>query len=187
MKKIVFTSLLSILVLTLVISCKKTIQAIFPSAETPLPELIYTLPPVNNPLIPLHTTFPLPRVEQSFNLDSIVRVNTGNNFGAGDITSVKIKELKMKIVSGADSANNLSNFENASFNFSSTTNSNAIQVATIAFADVYATEKVIPGDGTPELRSYLDGNKLYYDINASIRRYTNKSLKISIIATMIMK
>ncbi len=187
MKKIFLSCILSLFVLSVVTSCKKTVQAIFPGAETPLPELIYTLPPVNNPIIPLYTTFPLPRVEQAFNLDSIVKVNTGNNFGAGDITSVKIKELKMKIVSGADSANNLSNFENASFNFSSTSNSNAIKVASIAFADVYATEKIIPGDGTPELRGYLDGNKLYYDINASIRRYTNKSLKISIIATMIMK
>ncbi len=187
MKKIILSGLLSIFVLSVVTSCKKTVKAIFPGAETPLPELIYTLPPVNNPIIPLYTTFPLPKVEQSFNLDSIVKVNTGNNFGSGDITSVKIKSLTMKIVAGADSANNLSNFETASFNFSSSSNTTPVQVANISFENVYSIEKVIPGDGTPELRGYLDGNKLYYDISASIRRYTNKSLKISIIATMIMK
>ena len=187
MRKTLLTLLVATMVIWIVSSCKKTVKAIFPGAETDLPELRYTLPPVNNPIIPLNTTFPLPRVEQPFNLDSIVRANTGNNFGAGDISSVKIKQLTLKIIAGADSANNLSNFNSANFNFSSNSKTTATQVATINFLNVYSTSKTIPGDGTPELRAYLDGNKLYYDINASIRRYTNASLKLSIVATMIMK
>ena len=194
MKKLVLPVVVATLVICAVASCKKTVKAIFPGAESDLPEVVQTMPAIDSVKIgttvisvPLHTPYSLPRIIQHFNLDSIVKVNTGNNFGAADITSVKVKSFRLKIVQYGDSANNLANFECASFNFSSSTKSDAIKVATVNFVDAFTLEKVISGDGTPELRPYLDGTELYYDISASLRRHTKKSIKISIIATVTMK
>lgn len=195
MKKLVLPVLVATFVICAFASCKKTVKAIFPGAETDLPEVVQTMPAIDSiritgyPAIPvpLHTPYSLPIIIQHFNLDSIVKVNTGNNFGAADITSVKVKSFKLKIVQYGDSANNLANFESASFNFSSNTKSDPIKVATVNFVDAFSLEKVISGDGTPELRPYLDGTELYYAISASLRRHTKKSIKISIIATVTMK
>lgn len=195
MKKILLTLLVATMVLGVVTSCKKTVKAIFPEQTFDLPEVLDTLPKLDSirvsgfPVteVPLHTTFTLPRITQHFNMDSIVRANTGNNFGAGDITSVKVKEFRLKIVSGFDANNNLSNFETASFNFSSNSNATATKVATVNFDNVYSVEKVISGDGTPELRSYLNGTELYYDISASLRKHTDRIMRVSIIATLTMK
>ena len=194
MKKLVLPVVVATLVICAVASCKKTVKAIFPGAESDLPEVVQTMPAIDSVKIgttvisvPLHTPYSLPRIIQHFNLDSIVKVNTGNNFGAADITSVKVKSFRLKIVQYGDSANNLANFESASFNFSSNTKSDPIKVATVNFVDAFSLDKVISGDGTPELRPYLDGTELYYDISASLRRHTKKSIKISIIATVTMK
>lgn len=194
MKKLVLPVVVATLVICAVASCKKTVKAIFPGAESDLPEVVQTMPAIDSVKIgttvisvPLHTPYSLPRIIQHFNLDSIVKVNTGNNFGAADITSVKVKSFRLKIVQYGDSANNLANFESASFNFSSSTKSDPIKVATVNFVDAFSLDKVISGDGTPELRPYLDGTELYYDISASLRRHTKKSIKISIIATVTMK
>lgn len=187
MKKLVLPVIIASVVLLVMSSCKKTVKAIFPGAETPLPELQYTLDSIYAIAFPVDTTLVLPLVEQPFFLDSIVKVNTGNNFGAGDITSVKIKQLDLKLISGAYPTNNLSNFDNVSFKFSSSSNSNAIKVASVYFSSSDYTSKVIPGDGTPELRGYLDGNKLYYEISLKIKKKLEHKMKFSIIATMVMK
>ena len=195
MKKTFLAILIASLALVTISSCKKTVKALFPGATTDLPEVMNTLPTLDSlrlapyPVteLPLHTAFPLPQITQHFNLDSIVKANTGNNFGAGDITSVKLNQIKLKILTGADANNNISNFESAAFSFSSSSNSTPTTVTNVSFADVYATEKTIPGDNSLELRPYLSGTELYYNVSASLRRHTTHPIKISIIATVTMK
>ena len=206
MKKILLTLLVAVMVLGAVTSCKKTVKAIFPEQTFDLPEVVNDLPkldsvkidrsglglPDTTVVIPLHTPYDLPTITQHFNMDSIVRANTGNNFGAGDISTVKIKEFKLRLVStnpatSPNATNNLANFETASFNFSSNSNTTAIKVATVNFDSTYSVEKVISGDGTPELRTYLNGTELYYNISASLRKHTNRKMRVSIVATLIMK
>ncbi len=197
MKKIVFALIVTLVVIATVSSCKKAaqvIQKVFPEQTADLPEVTDTLPPLDSITLagttvelPLHTPFTLPVITQHFNMDSIVKVNTGNNFGAGDITSVKVKQFKLWIKAWGDSANNLSNFESANFNFSSNTKTDPTQVASVSFPNTYSLEQVVSGSGTPELRAYLDGTELYYVISASLRRHTHKNLKISLIATITMK
>lgn len=198
MRKFILPIVILLAVITVSTSCKKALETaknIFPEQTTDLPEVTDTLPPLDSvrisgfPVteIPLNSVFPLPTVVQPFNLDSIVRSNTGNVFGAGDITSVKVKQFVLKIKAWGDSANNIANFSTASFTFSSNTKTDQLPVASVTFDDSFSLEKIISGNGTPELRPYLGGNELYYNISASLRRHTTKNLKISIIATVTMK
>lgn len=187
MKKILLPVLVTVFAIFLSISCKKTVKAIFPGQDTPLPELQYTLDSIYAILIPVDTLIHLPIVEQPFNLDSTVRSNTGNVFGAGDISSVRIKQIDLNVILGANANNNLSNFSTVSFNFYSSSNSTSINVASVNFNSSDYLSKVIPGDGTPELRPYLDGNKLYYDITLKLHKKLTHKMKFSIIATMTMK
>lgn len=195
MKKILLPVLVSFFAIVVISSCKKTVKALFPETPADLPEVSYTIQALDSirisgfPVteIPLHTPFNLPTYPQHLNIDSIVRLKTGNVFGAGDITSIKVKQFVLKITQYGDSSNNIANFESASFKFSSNTKPDAIQVASVNFPDAFSLQSIINGDGTPELRPYLDGSELYYDITASLRRHTKKKLKISILATITMK
>jgi hypothetical protein len=124
---------------------------------------------------------------QRFNLDSIIKVKTNGEFGIGDISSVKIKQM-VATIANPDAQNNFSNFESARFTFSSNTNTNAQQIASFTFADAYTpTVTYTAPENTPELLPYLNGTELTYNVFGKIRRYTTKALTVSIKVTMKVK
>ena len=195
MKKVICSAIVAIFVIGAMSSCKKALEVVkkvFPPQEFDLPTVLTDpIPAITFP-IPRNTDFDLPPVEQRINVDSIIRVNTGNNFGAGDISSIKLKQITLKIVEGYDAQNNFSNFNHARFSFSSTTNNNKINIANATFsaADAASDTKVIPTPDAPELRSYLsstNADKLYYTVTASVSRYTTQPMRFSIVARLAMK
>src|SRR4051812_20018671 len=102
--QLVFTLLL----LTAVIGgCKKIISSIFPGVDVDTPAITFTLPPV--PIVP-PSELQLGTFTQHFNLDSLIRVKTGDTFSSASVTSIKVSQIKI-VVSGADQQNNLANFE----------------------------------------------------------------------------
>ena len=97
------------MILTGFYSCKKLVAAVFGGTDVNAPEVQVTIP----------TVFIVPPNEMSlgtysfhFNLDSIVRANTGGIFGANVVNSIKVKQVVVNITN-ADQVNNLANFESA--------------------------------------------------------------------------
>src|SRR4051812_44933566 len=107
MKKIIGSVLLVMIIAAGVVGCKKIITAIFPGMDVDVPAITVTIPAIP---FTLPGEFSLGSFKQRFNLDSVVKANTGGAFGAADVSSVKVKQIAFT-VANADQQNNLSNFE----------------------------------------------------------------------------
>ncbi len=160
--------------------CKKIIKKIFQGIDADVPVVSLTLPPI---LFVTPNEVHLRSFSQHFNLDSTVKANTGGAFGADDVSSIKVKQIVFDL-SGADSLNNLSNFESARVTFSSNTDTNAVQIASIIFPDTYAVTYTYIPDNSPDLKPYLNGSNLTYNVYGKIRRITTKPLGLSIKVTL---
>ncbi len=160
-------------------ACKKIIAAIFKGVDVSVPEMQFTIPAIFG-VAP--GEIPLGSFPYKFNLDSVVRANTGGAFGAGSVTSIKIKEVTITVLN-ADQFNNLANFETARITIQSNTNNNPIEFFSVTFPDVFASEYTSPGASNVELVSYLKGTDIVYKMYAKNRRTTSKPLdfKISVI------
>ncbi len=172
-----------------VTGCKKVLKKIFPGLDVNLPEIV-----VDIPYFPLPPGTPVPLGEvafpsytQEFNLDSVIRLTTGDAFNSGDVSSVKVKQIDFK-VANPDQQNNFSNFQSARFTFKSNTNSTAVPIAAFTFADTYiASTSYTATDDTPELRPYLNGTKLIYRVYGKLRRYPTKGLQLSVAVKVRVK
>ncbi|GEO08582.1 hypothetical protein [Segetibacter aerophilus] len=192
MKKVAGSVLLLVLIISAITSCKKIINSVFPGVDVDVPEVVFTVPAPP----PLPPGFPVPTSEQaigslsqSFNLDSAVKAKTNGQFGAGDVTSVKIKQIIFNM-SNADELNNFSNFESARFTFASNASQNTpeIEVASLTFPQTNTSVVTYTApDNAPELRPYLNGTKLTYNVYGKLRRYTTKAISISVKVTMKVK
>ena len=195
MKKVIGSVLLVMVIVSGVVGCKKIINSIFQGVDVDVPEVTFTVPAPPTP--PPGTTLPpVPTSEgtigskvQSFNLDSAVKAKTNGEFGAGDVTSVKMKQIVMTIAN-PDEQNNFSNFESARFTFASNAGANTpeVQVASFTFptTNTSTVTYTAPENGA-ELRAYLNGNQLTYNVYGKLRRYTTKALTVSVKVTMKVK
>ncbi|MDQ6812656.1 MAG: hypothetical protein M3040_02780 [Bacteroidota bacterium] len=191
MKKLVVLVLLLAAIAGGVGGCKKIIDSIFSGVDADVPEVTFNIPYV---AVPAGTPVPtdersIGTLTQSFDLDSTIRAKTNGQFGAGDVTSVKIKQIVMNMPN-ADDQNNFSNFESARFTFASNAGQNTpeLEVASFMFPQANtSTMTYVAPDNAPELRPYLNGNKLTYNVYGKLRRFTTKALTVGVKVTMKIK
>lgn len=182
MKKIVVA--MSLLVLVIAgMSCNKIKEAIFPTIDVNLPSFQFTVPAI--PLV-LSSEASLGSFSMNFNLDSIIRANTAGAFGAGAVSTVKVKKMVIS-VANADANNNLANFESARFTFSSNTKTTPAEIVAINFPDAFATSYTAEPTNSPELKEYLSGTTLTYNLFGKARRTTSKPLDFTVGVTLSAK
>ncbi|WP_207496481.1 hypothetical protein [Aridibaculum aurantiacum] len=180
MKKLIIPFAVLLTLVTLMSSCKKVVTAVFPGVDVQVPQVVITVPPLI--MVPPNEVS-LGTYSTSFNLDSIVRANTAGVFNANDISSVRVKTITVA-VQNSDNLNNLSNFEYARLTISSSSNSSEANIATINFPDVASSTQTATTDNSPDLRAYLNGNQLSYNVYGKLRKPTTKSLNVAVNITM---
>lgn len=168
--------------------CKKVIDAIFPGIEADVPAITVTIPALQP-----FPGAPVPQGElrvgsytQHFNLDSLVKAKTGGAFGAGDVTSVQLKQINFT-VGNSDQQNNLSNFKSVRFTFSSSSRQDVADIGTINFPDSTITSYSWMPTNVPDLRPYLSGSELNYNVYGQLRRYTTRALNLTMNITLKAK
>lgn len=176
MKRVLLCILMMIVVVFAVSSCQKATEALKPSFDVTLPDFNVVIPAV--PFV-VPGEFEFPPLAASFNLDSLVKANTGGAFGASSVTSVKVKKVTLT-ATNADQNNNLSNFESARFALSSNTNSTPVDIASFTFPETYTTSVTTESANSPELLPYLQGTQLTYHTYGKGRRTTSKELNLAI-------
>jgi len=191
MKKLTAYFVLIVLFTGAFAGCKKIINSIFPGVDADVPEVTFNIPYYAG-----SAGLPVPAGEQSigsltqsFNLDSIVKAKTNGQFGAGDVSSVKIKQMVLNMPN-ADDQNNFSNFESARFTFASNASQNTpeVEVGSFTFPTTNSsTVTYTSPDNAPELRPYLNGNQMTYNVYGKLRRYPTKALTVSVKVTMKIK
>lgn len=180
MKKILFFALIVSVLSGGVTGCKKIVKKVFQGIDTEIPEFTVTLPPI--PYV-FPGEAPIGTLTQPFNLDSTVKANTNGVFGADDVSSVKIKQIVFTLPT-ADQENNGANFESARITFASNSKADTVTVAAISFPDTFASTSTYVSVNSPELKPYLNGSELYYNIFGKMRRITTKNLPLKINVTL---
>lgn len=157
-------------------ACNKIKEAVLPAIDVDLPAFQFTIPAI--PFV-LSSEASLGSFTTTFNMDSIIRANTGGAFGASAVSTVKVKQMTIAL-SNADALNNLSNFENARFTFYSNTNSTPAELFNITFPDTFSSSVTVTPENSPELKEYLKGTQLTYTLYGRARRVTNKPLNFTV-------
>lgn len=182
MKKVLISVSLLIFVIA-GMSCNKIKDAIFPSIDVNLPAFQIRVPAI--PIV-LNSEASLGSFTINFNLDSIIRANTAGAFGAGAVSTIKVKKMVISVSNG-DAANNLANFESARFTFSSNTKTTPAELVSITLTDTFATSYTAEPTSSPELKEYLTGTQLTYSLFGKARRTTSKPLNFSVAITLSAK
>ena len=114
----------------------------------------------------------------SYNVDSFIHSQTGNQLGISNITSVKIAAVTFTLTN-PDSLNNFQDFESISASLYSNTNSTPYTINIPSNPDVYAATLSPQVDSTVELKSYI-GTQFNYTLTGKLRRSTTKPLNCTI-------
>jgi len=176
MKKIIFIFFATSLVVISTTSCKKIIAAVFGGTDVNTPAIQDTIPVIPFVLpaeVQLGTyTFP-------FNLDSVVRANTGGVFGAKAVNSVKLKQFTFELLN-ADTANNIANLMTARIELTSNSDNNPAEILNVTLPDSTASTFIYTPTSTPELLPYIKGSQITYTLYGRVRRVTTKPLLFSV-------
>ena len=180
MRKIVVSVLTVAIVVAGLAGCKKIVRSLFQGIDADVPTFTVPLPPI--PVVPPGEVA-LPSFTQHFNLDSTIRANTNNVYGAEDVSSVKVKQIVFNLTN-ADTLNNISNFESARVTLSSNAKTDTVTIASVTFPDTYATTYTYTPVNSPELKPYLVGSILYYNAYGRLRKITTKPLTLELKVTL---
>lgn len=171
-------SIIAIIFFAVVItSCQKIKDAFFNPIESPL-SVDIIIPVTENTA----SETSLGTSTVSFNLDSIIKKNTGNVFSLKNINSVKIKDLAINLIN-PDQSNNLANFENAAVTFYTNTRSTPVTIATATIPDSYTKSLIIPTNNT-DIKGHLDGTQMTFNLFGKARRATTIPLTARISITL---
>lgn len=181
MKKAIFALSVITLVLGSLTSCKKIIDKIFNGIDARAPDYTISIPPI--PAFFVGSELPGAQITRPFNLDSIIKANSGGVFGINDVKSVKVKSITIR-VPDADNENRLGNFEYTKVRLSSPGNSTPVEFASFNFADTATNSITVTPTNPPELLPYLKGSEVTYQSVGKARRPTTKTLTFIVSLTM---
>ena len=124
----------------------------------------------------VHQSFiSLDSVKLDFNIDSLIRDNTGGASGIDDADKIVIKSLKLELID-ADNANNWANLDTVNIYLNSNTSNGPSKVATVTNTDRYSDLVQGNVNSTLNAKDYLKGNQIFYIFYGTNRRATTKVL-----------
>jgi hypothetical protein len=160
--------------------CKDIREKMLPSFTVNIPAINLTIPALP---FKQDKEVPVGALKAHINMDSTIRANTGGTFGAGAVSSVKIKKIVF-LLQNADAENNLSNFESGRMRIYSDNDTSATDIASINFPQVYSDSLTVTPMNSPDISNYLRGSALSYNIFWKNRRVTSKKLNLAIRVTL---
>ncbi len=117
-----------------------------------------------------------------FNVDSFIKSQTGNQFGAANIASLKLRSVVFTLNNADLTTNNFSSFQSVAASFSSNTNSTPYNVNIANNPDVFSSTLNVPIDTTIDLKTYI-GNQYNYSVTGRLRHGTTKPLDCTVTFT----
>lgn len=156
-------------------SCQKLEEIIFQPFESPYTFEV-TIPVVTNTTSEL----PMGTTNVRFNLDSVIRANTGNVFGADIVGSMHISEIGITLLD-SDASNNLSNFEYVKLGVA-TDGTTPVVIGPLNIpAGATTTTTFALGNGL-NVKSLFSGANTRFELSGKAKTATTKTLKARISA-----
>ncbi|WP_207496485.1 hypothetical protein [Aridibaculum aurantiacum] len=154
--------------------CNGIPEKMLPSFEVNIQPIKLRVPPI--PLV-AGEEIPVGALRSPINLDSAIKANTGNTFGANAVHSIKVKHLVLK-ATNADDKTNLSNFESARIRIYSDTSE--VDIAHFTFPTEATDSMFVVPETSPEISQYLKGRSLSYNLFWKNRKPTQKPLQLQV-------
>lgn len=154
-------------------SCEKIKDAIFPSFEQDIPEVTVTVPIIAR----TGSNVELGNIAFNFNVDSVIRKYTAQQFSIDNAKSVNVKSVTLNI-DNEDALNNFSNFESVQLAVSSTAKPTPVVVAQTNITSG-SSPLVVPGNST-DLKEYLKSSRVTYTLSGATKKITTKPLQLSV-------
>ena len=155
-------------------SCSKALQNLHFNLSMQTQTVTVTVPPTSG-------TVTVGPITSTYNVDSFIKANTGNQLGISNIQSVKISSCVLTLTNST-ATNNFGNFESCSASFYSNTDQTPYTLSIPNNPDGIESTLSLPVDSTAELKSYL-GDTFTYNFTGAMRRPTTVPLTCTITFT----
>lgn len=161
-------------------SCDEIIKELLRPFDTQIQEFQVTIPIVTNTT----TETNIGSAQVSFNLDSAIRANSGNNVTINAINSVTVKKIDLGLTN-ANQLNNFGNFESLKVNYSSNTVTTPVTIATATVPNEYVVSKTIDVTNSPDLKSsFSNGSQMTFTLIGKARSVTTQPLNARVNVTL---
>jgi hypothetical protein len=117
-------------------------------------------------------------VTTSYNVDSFIRAQTGNQLGISNINSVKLASVVLTLTNST-SANNFANFQSCTASFTSNTDATPYTLNISNNPDAASSTLSLPVNLNDELKNYI-GTQFSYNLSGILRRPVTAPLTCTI-------
>ncbi len=173
MKKVFLLMAVAVTAVLTLASCEKLKDAIFEAFETPY-SFEVSVPVVTNTTS--ETTFGESNVR--FNLDSIIRANTGNVFGADIIGNVQIKEVAFEVIEG-NATSNLTNFAYVKMEVAAN-GTTPVVMGPYSIPPTATSSASFPVSNSFNIKSLFSGSTVNFKITGKARTATTQTMKVRV-------
>lgn len=154
-------------------SCEKLKDAIFQAFQIPYGFEV-TVPIVTN----TNTELTLAQTDVRFNLDSVIRANTGNVFGAEVVGNMQIKELAFEVIEG-NASSNLTNFAYVKMEVSAPDNAPVV-IGPYNIPPTATSSVSFPVTSSFNIKNLFSGATVNFKIIGKARTPTTQAIKVHV-------
>lgn len=158
-------------------SCDKIESALFKPFESPL-SFEVTVPVITNTT----SEVSMGQTNVQYNLDSVIRKNTGNVFGADIVGNMYIKEIGLELLD-SDGSNNLSKFDYVKLSVSSGGSTPAL-FGPYNISAGSVTNTIFSVSNSPNIKPFFSGSAVTFNMTGKANTATTKTLRAKISATL---
>lgn len=151
--------------------CEAVKDALFQAFSARGIEETFTIPVISDTTLKVD----FGTLKDEFNIDSIIKAETGGQFSLADIKKITVEEAKLTLLD-ADADNNFANFQEGWLTFNTNSNPTPVEIATGLNPDVYSEVWFLPPLTGVNLKDYMSGTELNYVVAGKARRATTKPL-----------
>ncbi len=175
MKKLCLLTVVAFLALSFT-SCKKIEDALFKPFESPL-SFEVTIPVISNTT----SEVSMGQTNVRYNLDSVIRKNTGDVFGADIVGAMYINEVGIQLLENI-SSNNLSNFDYVKLSVS--TGGTPAVMGPFNIPTGASTSAVFSVSNSPNIKPFFSGSNVTFSMSGKANKATTTTLRARVSATI---
>lgn len=157
-------------------SCEKIENALFKPFESPL-NFEITIPVITN----TSAEVGMGQTNVRYNLDSVIRKNTGDVFGADIVGAMYINQVGIQLLD-SDGANNLGNFDYVKLSVSSGGTPAVMGPFNITAGST--TNAAFPITNSVNIKPFFSGNNVSFSMTGKANKATTKTLRARVSATI---
>lgn len=176
MKRLIVISAVSLFAL-IFSSCDKIEGALFKPFESPL-SFEVTIPVISN----TSSEVGMGQTNVQYNLDSVIRKNTGNVFGADIVGNMYIKDIGLELLD-SDGSNNLSKFDYVKLSVSSGS-STPFLFGPYNVPAGSITNTIFSVSNSPNIKPFFSGATVTFSMTGKANTATTKTLRAKVSATL---